>query len=508
VKEVAREDHNPTSLIFQRLQAQESFHELKRQRMHHRIAGNVRTIWSERTFLVRISALGLLGGILIAFSISPRYTATARLMPPDNQAGSSLAFTAASLAAARGGGGIGEIAGDLLGLNKTSEIFVGILNSRTVQNHIIETFDLKRVYGVARIIDARQQLSRSVAISIDHKNQMITISVTDRSPQRAADIAASYAEELNRLVSDLSTSSARRERIFLEGRLAQVSQDLESAEQEFSHFSSKNGAIDIKEQSRAMLDVAGALQGQLISAQAELEGLRQIYSDSHVRVRAQKARIAELQSQLSNIGGKDQQNTLGPETQAADLYPSIRKLPLLGVTYADLYRRTKVQEAIYEVLTQEYELAKVQEARETPTVKILDAPEVPEIKDFPPRKLIALSSTGVAFFGGIVIVLATKSWDERDPDDLSKAIAKEIWVDLKQRRFLNSVAAASSAPAPDAQYVPQLKRGIFSFLGWSKVQSERNGSSSSAADNASQHDFDTSRSDTSGSRGHGLHDTA
>jgi uncharacterized protein involved in exopolysaccharide biosynthesis len=503
---VRREDLDPTSIIFQRLQAQESFHELKRQRMRHRVAANVRTIWSERTFLFRISAIGLIVGGLIAFLIPPRYTATTRLMPPDNQAGSSLAVTAASLAAARGGGGIGEIAGDVLGLNNTSELFVGILNSRTLQNYIVEKFDLKRAYNVTGITAARQQLSHCVATAVDRKNLMITISVTDRSPQRAAAIAAGYAEELNRLVSDLSTSSARRERIFLEGRLAQVSQDLESAEQDFSRFASKNSAIDIKEQGRAMLDVAGTLQGQLISAQAELEGLRQIYSDSHVRVRAQKARIAELQSQLSNIGGKDQQSTLGPQSQAADLYPSIRKLPLLGVTYADLYRRTKVQEAIYEVLTQEYELAKVQEARETPTVKILDTAEVPEVKDFPPRKLIALSSTGFAFFSGIVILLATKSWDERDPDDLSKAIAREIWVDLKERRFLNPVAAPCSADTHDSF---QLKRGILSFLGWNNGQSYRNGPSSSPTHNASQHEFDTARSETTGSREeHGLRDTA
>jgi uncharacterized protein involved in exopolysaccharide biosynthesis len=477
--------------------------------VRHRIAVNVRTIWSERTFLVRISALGLLIGILVAFSIPPRYTATTRLMPPDNRSGSSLAVTAASLAAARGGGGISEIAGDLLGLNNTSEVFVGILDSRTLQNHIIEKFDLRRVYNVSRIVDARQQLARCVAIIVDRKNQMITISVTDRSPQRAAAMAAAYAEELDHLVSDLSTSSARRERIFLEGRLAQVNQDLESAEQEFSHFASKNGAIDIKEQGRAILDVAGALQGQLISAQAELEGLRQIYSDSHVRVRAQKARIAELQSQLSNIGGKDQQSPPGPQSQAADLYPSIRKLPLLGVTYADLYRRTKVQEAIYEVLTQEYELAKVQEARETPTVKILDPSEVPEIKDFPPRKLIALSSTGFAFFCGVVVLLATKSWEERDPDDLSKAIAKEIWVDLKERRFLNSVAAPSSAPTPDVHDSLQLKRGIFSFLGWSKGQPNRNGSSSSPAHDASKHEFGNARTENIGSsEEHGLRGTA
>jgi len=468
------DDHNRTSLIFQRLKAQESLNELQRQRMRYRVATSVRTIWSERTFLFRISVLGLLLGIVVAFLVPARYTATTRLMAPENQPGSSLASTAAALAASRGGGGVGEVAWDLLGLKNTSEVFAGILTSRTVQNYIIEKFDLKRVYGVSRMSDARNELCRFVGVAIDRKNQMITISVTDHSPQRAADIAAAYTDELNRLVSDLSTSSARRERIFLEGRLSEVSQSLESAEQEFSQFASKNSAIDIKEQSKAMLEVAGTLQGRLVSAESELEGLRQIYSDSHIRVKTQKARVEELQSQLAKLGGSERKMTLGADSSAADIYPSIRKLPLLGVAYADLYRRTKLQEAIFEVLTQEYELAKVQEARETPSVKVLDPPEVPESKDFPPRRLIAMSSTGMAFIGGIVVLLATKSWNEKDPDDLSKAIASEIWVDLKEKRFLNSVKPAAEAVGLEPQGSKQLKRAILSLLGWRRSAPEAN----------------------------------
>src|SRR5438874_1730942 len=117
-------------------------------------------------------------------------------------------------------------------------------------------------------------------------------------------MAEAYVEELNRLVAELSTSSARRERLFLEGRLKAVNQDLEVAEKEFSQFSSKNTAIDIKEQGKAMVEAAATLQGQYIAAQSELEGLKQIYTDNNVRIRSVKARIAELKHQLERIGGK------------------------------------------------------------------------------------------------------------------------------------------------------------------------------------------------------------
>jgi len=488
---VYRDERGQTALNVHRLKAQEPHLEAQRQRARLRFAGNVRLLWGERTFLVRISVLGLILGLLAAFLLPARYTATTRLMPPDNQAGSALAVTAAALGVTRG---VGELAGDLLGVKSNSEVFAEILLSRTLQDRIIEKFDLKRVYGVSTMTDARARLSRKVGIGVDRKTQMITISVADRNPQRAAEMATAYTEELNRLVSELSTSSAHRERVFLEARLVQVNQDLENAEQEFSRFASKSGAIDVKEQSKTMLEVAGTLQGQLISAQTELEGLRQIYSDSHVRVRTQKARVAELQEQLSKIGGLGQGGVAGPETSAADLYPSIRKLPLLGVTYADLYRRTRVEETLYEVLTQEHELAKVEEARETPSVKVLDAPEVPEKKDFPPRRLIATSSTAIAFFSGIIILLANKSWEDRDPDDWGKTLAKEIWIDLKEKRFLNPVA--QPAPEPHLPGSIQLKRGLFFLLGWNKGLRESDGPSITSAHDASDKGFDRNRSQT------------
>jgi capsule polysaccharide export protein KpsE/RkpR len=425
-------------------------------------------------FLVRISILGFALGILTTFLITARYTSTTRLMPPDSPADSSLSMQLASVASHS----FGQMATDLIGAKSTSDVFAGILGSRTIQNQIVEQFDLKRVYGCPKIGDARSILASRVEISIDRKNQFITIGVTDSSPQRAADIAKAYVDRLNSLVSELSTSSARRERLFLEGRLAQVNQDLESAEKEFSQFESKNSAIDIGVQGKAMVEAAANIQGQLMFAKSELEGLRQIYADSSVRVRTVKARIAELESQLEKFRGKDQPDALTANSDAAAVYPSIRKLPLLGVTYADLYRRTKVQESVYEVLTQEYELAKVQEARQIPTVKVLDPAEVPENRSYPPRRLmIGTTTMCVAGLFGIALVLGSKSWQEGDPDDAGRAVITEIWVDLKAKRFLNP---GNGIHGPEGNGVPR-RRGVLSLLGWRSPVRRDDGSSSSTS---------------------------
>src|SRR5258708_31465574 len=199
-----------------------------------KVLASLSLLWERRLLLFRVSIYALLASTLAAFLIPARYESTARLMPPDNQSGSSLAMAAAAMSGAAGG--LGGIASDFLGLKSTSDVFVGILGSRTVQDKLIQQFDLKKLYWDRRMEDARKDLANHTGISVDRKSQIIAITVTDKSPQRPPAMTKAYVDELNRLVSELSISSARRERIFLEGRLQAVSQDLETAEKDFSPF--------------------------------------------------------------------------------------------------------------------------------------------------------------------------------------------------------------------------------------------------------------------------------
>ncbi len=146
---------------------------------------------------------------------------------------------------------------------------------------------------------------KNTSVSADRKTGIITIQVADKSPTRAAAMAGEYINELNQVVTLLNTSSAHRERVFLEDRLTQVKQDLESAEQNFSQFATKNTALDIPTQGKAMIEAAATLEGQLIAAQTELEGLKQVYADGNVRVRSTQARVDELRRQLEkSLGSK------------------------------------------------------------------------------------------------------------------------------------------------------------------------------------------------------------
>jgi uncharacterized protein involved in exopolysaccharide biosynthesis len=388
----------------------------------HTVAG-LRLLWESRWFLGGAAGGGLLLATLMAFLIPNQYVSEARLMPPDNPP----AFAEAAVALAEGTAGLGGIASQLLASRNSSELLAGVLGSRTVADSLIQKFDLSKVYGSRQIEDARRQLAAQTSISVDHDTRITTIVVTDSSPERAAAMAQAYVEELNRTVREMSTSAARRERIFLEGRLQTVKQDLDSAEKEFSQFLSKNTAIDLRQPGKAMAGAPAILQGQYLAARSELDVLRRHYPDSNVRVRSLQARVAELENQLATAGGKDESAFPEKGTQGDALYPWIRSLPLLGVTYADLYRRTKTQEMLFDTLTQEYELARAQEAKEMPTVKVLDPPNLPQKKSYPPRFRFMLVGTVLGLACGVFWVFGRRQWERTDPSNPGKKLAQEVF---------------------------------------------------------------------------------
>lgn len=414
-----------------------------------RMIGRVALLWQERRFLFRCATAGLMASIVLVLMIPVRFTSTTRLMPPD-QTGQGIASMIAALGKASD---LGSIGGDLLGMKTSGDLFMGVLRSRTVQDDLINKFDLLKVYSTSKYQDARGLLEARTDIASDRKSGIITIKVSDHDRNRAAGMGREYVEALNRIVITLNTSSAHKERVFLEDRLGQVQQDLEASEKDFSKFASQNTAIDVKEQGRAMIGAAAELEGQLIAAETELEGLQQIYTANNVRVRTVQARIDEYRHQLQKMGGKVPvegavpPGSRGDESaeQRPDLYPSIRELPVLGVTWADLYRRTKVEETVFETLTKQYELAKVEEAREIPSVKVLDPADVPERKSFPPRTVLVLFGVFLVLGGAAVWVLGRARWQEVDPSDSGKILLHEI-VEITRtsvREFFEAVRRRS-----------------------------------------------------------------
>jgi capsule polysaccharide export protein KpsE/RkpR len=266
-----------------------------------RVIIRLRLFWDARKLLFGVFVLGALVSLGFALLIPSRYEATTQLMPPDGQSSSGMAMLSALAGRA---GGVGGVAGDLLGVKNSGALFVGILESRTVQDRLVEQFDLRHLYHAGKMEDARAGLAAHTRITEDRKSGIIAVTATDQDPRLAAAMAQAYVDELDRLVEQVSTSSARRERIFLEERLRAVKLDLDSAARRFSIFASKNTAIDIPAQSKAMVEAAATLEGQLIASEAELHGLEAMYTEQNVRVRALRARVTELRAQLGKMGGE------------------------------------------------------------------------------------------------------------------------------------------------------------------------------------------------------------
>jgi uncharacterized protein involved in exopolysaccharide biosynthesis len=399
-----------------------------------------RLLWMHRGIVLRGTLGTLLAFIVIAFLIPKKYTATTRLMPPDY--GSNLQMTlalpalsdSASSGTAAAGGSIMGLASQLLGLNTSGDLFVGVLQSQSVEDRIIQKFNLMDVYSAPYIEDARDALEERTEITIK-RSGIINVSVEDKRRERATEIARMYVTELDRALAMVNTSAARRERVFIEGRIKEVKQELDATVKEFAAFSSQNAAIDVPEQAKAMVGAAAELQAQLIAAQSEVKGLQEIYTENNVRVKALKAHVAELERQLNKFGGKDVNLSRDSSLAQTELYPSIRQLPLLGVRYLDLYRHTKIDEGVYEFLTKEFEIAKVQEARELPTVQVLDVAVVPDKKSSPHRLLIMLAGLFLGFIGSGSWIMAKTVWEDTDEEDPRKILATDICRALRRRTW-------------------------------------------------------------------------
>ena len=390
-----------------------------------KVARFLRLCWHRRKVFFGFLVVGILISSVIAFLEPNRYTSTTTFLPPDSTSNLMSMMTSNSSAASLGS--------QILGISAPGELFVSILQSRNVLDSLVRRFDLAHYYHAKKKVDARKSLAADTKVAQDRKSGLITVSVTVKNPELAANIARAYLEELNRVLTENSSSAARRERIFLEGRVKEVKQQLDESSQALSQFSTKSGAIDVPSQAKSMVDAELRLQTELVSGRGQLAGLRQSYSEDNPRVRAAEARNAELQRQMDEMGGFGQQSGSGHDEQAG-AYPSVSKLPALGLTFYDLERSVKVQEAGWEALTKQYETAKVEEAAQTPAARVLDVADVPEEKSGPLRRFIVMIGAVLSLLAGCIAVVAQTVWERMDPQEEPKRLIAEIAGAVLDRR--------------------------------------------------------------------------
>jgi uncharacterized protein involved in exopolysaccharide biosynthesis len=362
-------------------------------------------VWVRRWALLGIF---MAGGVLAyagSFLVTRKYTSSVLLMPPDAQTLSTTSALAGLngqvLPTSLGGGGLFS--------NRTpGSTVIGILGSRTIRDHIIKRFQLGAVYHGRYPEDIRNTLADHTDLAEDRKSGLMSIAVTDTDRYRARDIAAAYVSELNRALTEVNTSSAHGERVFLEERLKSVKADEDSLAQQLSQFSSKTGTLNPQGQGQALFDAAAKMQAELAVAEAELSSLRVAYSPDNVRVKAAKARVDALTGQIAKLSGAANDND--GHFGAAQGLPNIRELPVVGLTYAELSQNLQVQQTIYQTLTRLYEVARVEEAKEIPSVKVLDAANVPDKPSSPKRGMDAVFCAFLMLFFALVYIVGSALW--------------------------------------------------------------------------------------------------
>lgn len=316
-------------------------------------------------------------------------------------------------APSRGGGATDGLAAlgasTFAALTSNADIFMAILDSRTVAEGVIKKLDLQRRWGIPNIEDALQALA-SLRLFTLTKQGTIIITVENTDPKLAADIANEYAEELDRLNRDFGITDAGRNRNFLEKRLAETEQALRESEETLRRFQERNKLVAGDRQASSIVSSNARLQDSLRQDEARLEGLRAFATDQNPEVIQSRRKIQELKRQLSQLqfgrGIDLPSESENPGQRRQDLHLPAAQMPEVAMILLRLQREAKIQETLFAMLTGQLELAKIAEAKDIPTLQILDR-AVPSSKKVRPKIKQAVMFAGLlSVVAGLFLALA------------------------------------------------------------------------------------------------------
>ncbi len=374
-----------------------------------------------RVLVKRKKLLGLIVGaaiivsVIISLLLPKIYAASVSLLPPQDNSGG------ASLIASRIPGGLGGLVGGALGLKSPIDLWVGILNSRTVYEQIVSEFNLKAVYETESDEEAIKALKGSVSIN-KSKEQILSITVEDRDPERAAKLANAFVVALDQMNRGITTTSGGRMRAFVEGRLNEAKLALKKSEETLKVFQEENGAVQLDAQSTAIIGAIGEVNGQLLAKEVALRTLLSYATDQNPEVRLLKAEVKELKAALRKLEEGEGEGL----AKRGSIFIPTAELPNLALQYVRLLRNAKIHETLFELLVEQFEIARIQEAKDSPTVQVLDAAIPPENRIKPKRGLIVILSTFSAGFFGVFVVFFLEYIEKAKKEEDAAIIRREV----------------------------------------------------------------------------------
>jgi tyrosine-protein kinase Etk/Wzc len=352
-------------------------------------------ILAERKRFISWITIGFACSAVIVSLLLPKsYKAAVTLLPPQQSSpvGAALASQLGNL------GGMAALAGSSFGIKNPNEMFVAMLKSRTVEDAMVQRYGLMKEYRKRYLSDARLAFEKHVTVDGSGKDGMIHISVEARDPNRAAELANGYVEQFRSLSEHLAITEASQRRLFFQKELEQAKNNLASAEEALKATQEKTGLIQLDSQSRALIESAATLRAEIAAREVQIQGMQTYATSENAQLVQAQRELDGFKAQLAKLGGSGNGGT-------DEFIVPKGKVPQAGIEYIRRIRDVKYNETIFEILARQFEVAKLDEAKQGALIQVVDPAIPPDRKSFPKRALIVIGATFVGLFIGIFVAL-------------------------------------------------------------------------------------------------------
>ncbi len=356
-----------------------------------------------RKMIIRNVIIVTIIAIVISLLLPLQYTSTATILPPNAEQNLMAGLLASGLST--GGTGISNLGATMMGLTTPSDLYAAILKSGNIKSRLVEKYNLKKIFKTKTYHDTYKMLDEVTKIKVSPEG-LISVSVTYKDKYLATDLANSYIEELDRFNTETAMTTGKKYRIFVEQRLKDTQDSLTKAEESLRKFQEQHRTVALDIEIQNAIATIAKLKSEIILREVQKGAVASASGFSNPYVTNIEQELRELKRQLAKIefGTMD---TTRKEFGAGFSIPFAR-LPELSLEYARLLRDVKIQEAVFELLTQQYEQAKIMESKDTPTVQILDRASPPEKRSSPKRTRIVILSALFAFLFCLLYITAAE----------------------------------------------------------------------------------------------------
>jgi uncharacterized protein involved in exopolysaccharide biosynthesis len=356
---------------------------------------------------------------IISLVLPQKFKATARILPPSEETDIFGALSSAGLSIPK----LSRLArgGSLFSGSTPSDLIAAMMQSRTILENVVRECDLLKVYKVKKGIEpAVKTLAKATEIKVGEEG-IIELNVIAQKPKLTADIANSYIGQIDKFLRESNMSRGHNMRVFIEKRLVTANQELKQASDSLRSFQEKHKVVALDEETRAVIDEYAKLKSELLKREMELAVSQDISSQDNPYVVSTKREIDEFKKQLQDIETGKSSSGFG-----VGFAVPFQKLPTVAQEYANRLRDFKAQEEIYSLLIEQYEQAKILEARDTPNITILDYARVPERRSSPKRKTIVVFALVLSLIGSVLFAFGNEYWNRLQQNEQRAQDIKKI----------------------------------------------------------------------------------